>query len=99
VDGVKGTDALAKLAIKQPVFIAMVLLAVTLVGASLISAWASSLPRYVQPVVMVGVSFLEQPSGVETQVTKLSKGAFHITALTVCHLPPARQLQRNDIFS
>ncbi len=63
---------LAKLAIKQPVFITMVLLAVTLVGVlSYFNMGVELYPDMSNPMVMVGVSFPgASPQDVETQVTK-----------------------------
>jgi hydrophobic/amphiphilic exporter-1 (mainly G- bacteria), HAE1 family len=63
---------LAKLAIKQPVFITMVLLAVTLVGVlSYFSMGVELYPDMSNPMVMVGVSFPgASPKDVETQITK-----------------------------
>ena len=63
---------LAKLAIKQPVFITMVLLAITLVGILSYTHMGVELyPDMSNPVVMVGVSFPgASPQDVETQVTK-----------------------------
>ena len=63
---------LAKLAIKQPVFVTMVLLAITLVGLLSYSKMGVELyPDISNPVVMVGVSFPgASPQDVETLVTK-----------------------------
>ncbi|MFC2005938.1 efflux RND transporter permease subunit [Chloroflexota bacterium] len=63
---------LAKLAIRQPIFISMVLLAVTLVGALSYSRMGVDLyPDISNPVVSVSISFPgASPQDVETLVTK-----------------------------
>ncbi|MBN1189398.1 MAG: efflux RND transporter permease subunit [Dehalococcoidales bacterium] len=63
---------LARLAIKQPIFITMILLAITLVGVlSYLSMGVELYPNISAPVVMVSVSFPgASPQDVETLVTK-----------------------------
>ena len=63
---------LAKLAIKQPVFVTMVLLAITLVGIlSYFNMGVELYPDISNPTVMVGVSFPgASPQDMETLVTK-----------------------------
>ncbi len=63
---------LAKLAIKQPVFVTMILLAITLVGVlSYFNMGVELYPDISNPTVMVGVSFPgASPQDMETLVTK-----------------------------
>ena len=68
---------LAKLAIKQPLFITMVLLAITLVGVlSYIHMGVDLLPDMSNPTISVSVSFPgASPQDVETLVTKVVEQA------------------------
>jgi HAE1 family hydrophobic/amphiphilic exporter-1 len=70
---------LAKLAIKQPLFITMVLLAVTLVGVlSYLHMGVDLLPDMSNPTISVSVSYPgASPQNVETQVTKVVEQALN----------------------
>ena len=84
---------LAKLAIKQPVFITMVLLAVTLVGVlSYFRMGVELYPDMSNPVVMVGVSFPgASPRMSKPRLPSPSSRPFPLSAvLTACPPPPAR---------
>ena len=70
---------LAKLAIKQPLFITMVLLAITLVGVlSYLHMGVDLLPDMSNPTISVSVSYPgASPQNVETQVTKVVEQALN----------------------
>jgi len=70
---------LAKLAIKQPLFITMILLAVTLVGVlSYTHMGVDLLPDMSNPTISVSVSYPgASPQNVETQVTKVVEQALN----------------------
>ena len=69
---------LAKLAIRQPIFISMVLLAVTLLGVlSYFRMGVDLYPDISNPVVFVSISFAgASPQDVETLVTKPLGGVY-----------------------